>query len=67
MFPATHDITPGNLAHSMAFLEGMLKQGNELLIVSKPHIECIRRICGSFDQYRQNILFWFTISSEFGG
>ena len=63
MFPTSHDITPGNLDHCMAALGNMLAAGNEVLVVSKPHLECIEAICGNFNRYRGNILFRFTIGS----
>ncbi len=63
MFPTTHDITPDNLDFCMAFLGNILQPGNEVLVVSKPHLECIRSICETFHQYRKNILFRFTIGS----
>ena len=63
MFPTTHDITPNNLDHVMTFLGNILNPGNEVLIVTKPHLECIHTLCDSFHQYRQNMLFRFTIGS----
>jgi len=63
MFPTTHDITPDNLDYCISFLSSYLLPGNEVLIVSKPHLECIKSICDSFPQYRDNILFRFTIGS----
>lgn len=63
MFPTTHDITPDNLDWCMAYLENILKAGNEVLIVSKPHPECIQTMCEKFMPYRQQILFRFTIGS----
>lgn len=63
MFPTSHDITPQHLEHVIKFLENMLTTGNDVLIVTKPHIECIRVICDQFQQYSRNILFRFTIGS----
>lgn len=63
MFPTSHDITPQHLEHAMVFLENMLIPGNEVLIVTKPHIECINAICDKFQQYKRQILFRFTIGS----
>ena len=63
MFPTTHDITPDNLDWCMAYLENILKAGNEVLIVSKPHPECIQAMCQRFIKYQQQILFRFTIGS----
>jgi DNA repair photolyase len=63
MFPTTHDITPEHLDAIMEFLENILKAGNEVLVVSKPHLDCIRTICVRFVEYRTQILFRFTIGS----
>jgi DNA repair photolyase len=63
MTPSSHDITPGNLAGSLIVLEKLLKIGNRVLIVSKPHLDCIREICQQFEGYRDRILFRFTIGS----
>ncbi len=63
MFPTTHDITPDNLEASVAVLRKMLESGNDVLIVSKPHLECVQRICREFQEYKGQILFRFTIGS----
>jgi len=63
MFPSSHDITPINLAACMSVLEKLLKVGNEILIVSKPHMDCIEAICGRFADHRDQILFRFTIGA----
>jgi len=51
MLPSSHDITPGNLHACMTVLEKLLAAGNDVLIVSKPHLECIRTICNAFGHY----------------
>jgi len=33
-------------------------------MVSKPHLECIERICNEFVEYKEQILFRFTIGSH---
>ncbi len=63
MFPTTHDIHPDNLSNSIIFLEKLLKPGNQVLIVSKPHPKCIEKICDSLTDYKDQILFRFTIGS----
>lgn len=63
MFPSSHDITPKNLIACLIVLRKLLKAGNRVLIVSKPHLECIRTICSAFEQYRDQILFRFTIGA----
>ena len=64
MLPSTHDITPRHLNESIQFLKNILRPGNEVLIVSKPHLECIQTICDEFTQYKDKILFRFTIGSS---
>jgi len=67
MFPTQHDITPFNLAISTALLKNILMHGNPVLIVSKPHIACIQHLCRELEQWKDQILFRFTIGSAFDG
>lgn len=64
MFPSSHDITPINLSYSVTFLNKLLKAGNNVLVVTKPHFEVIETICEVFKDYKKNILFRFTIGSN---
>lgn len=63
MFPTTHDITPGNIDYVITTLKNMLTPGNQVLIVSKPHLNCIQAICGQLSSFKQQIMFRFTIGS----
>lgn len=63
MFPSSHDITPVNLDSNMLFLDKLLSASNDVLIVSKPHFEVIKAICRRFYEYKEHILFRFTIGS----
>jgi len=77
MFPSSHDITPNNLSACLQVLDHLLVRrevrkrngvvkvmgGNEVLIVSKPHLDCIQVICQRFTAYREQILFRFTIGA----
>ena len=63
MFPSTHDITPEHLDLAIEYLKRLLGNGNKVLIVSKPSFICIKRICDDLVDYRDNILFRFTIGS----
>ena len=63
MFPSTHDVTPRNLSESICVLHKLLKVGNNVLLVSKPHFDCITTICESFQEYRKQLSFRFTIGS----
>ena len=63
MFPSSHDITPGNLEGCLTVLDHLLKAGNRVLIVSKPHHDCIKAICEKFVMFKDRILFRFTIGA----
>lgn len=63
MFPSTHDITPDNFKACFTVLAKLLGAGNNVLVVSKPNFECIRRVCDAFLDYKSNILFRFTIGA----
>lgn len=63
MIPSSHDIVPQNLTESLTVLENLLSVGNEVLIVSKPHLECVRAICEAFADYREQIIFRFSIGA----
>jgi len=63
MFPTSHDITPLQLTECMNFLEHMLIPGNEVLVVTKPHLDCIMTICERLTPFKDQILFRFTIGS----
>ena len=63
MFPTTHDISPNNLDACVMMLENLLSIGNDVLIVSKPHLECIKILCDNFAKYKEQILFRFTIGA----
>jgi len=63
MFPSSHDITPNNITEAKIVLKKILEADNKVLIVSKPHYDCIKQICDSFTDYKDKILFRFTIGS----
>ena len=63
MFPSTHDICEDNLVYCLEIIGELLKRGNKLLIVSKPHLECIKSICWHFKGEQDKIEFRFTIGS----
>jgi DNA repair photolyase len=63
MFPSSHDITPNNLDACLTVLKNLLVAGNRMLVVSKPHLECIKAICERFEAFKERILFRFTIGA----
>jgi len=52
MIPSSHDITPSNLQAGITVIGNLLQSGNQILIVSKPHLECIEAICDTYELYR---------------
>src|SRR6185312_12842850 len=63
MFPTTHDITPKFLPHAVTTIRNLLSVGNQVLIVSKPHLSVVRRLCREFEGDKADILFRFTIGA----
>jgi DNA repair photolyase len=63
MFPSSHDITPSNLNACLTVTENLLLAGNRVLVVSKPHLECIKTICKMFGLFKEQILFRFSIGA----
>jgi DNA repair photolyase len=64
LFQSASDITPATIAPCIAVLRNLLCAGNEVLIVSKPHLSCIDRICDEFAGFSNQILFRFTIGAK---
>lgn len=63
MFPTTHDITSSVADPCLEVLKKLLEAGNDVLIVSKPHIEVIMLLCDALAAYKEKILFRFTIGA----
>lgn len=63
MFPTTHDIDKSNIEACEAALRNMLAVGNEVLVVSKPRLGCVQRLCDELTAYKDQITFRFTIGS----
>jgi len=63
MFPSTHDITPLNISECLCVILKLLDAGNQVLIVSKPHADCILLICRRLKDYKEQVEFRFTIGS----
>ena len=64
MFPAHHDIVPDNLDPCLAILTNLLAAGNRVLVVSKPHRNCIETLCRKLTSFREQLLFRFTITAR---
>lgn len=44
MFPTSHDITPFNVEQYIRIAKLMLEAGNQLLIVTKPRMDCVHKL-----------------------
>ncbi|MDP3480193.1 MAG: radical SAM protein [Desulfoprunum sp.] len=67
MFPTNHDIMPENLAACRTVILNLLRVGNRVLVVSKPHLSCIEELCRDLQPYRDRLLFRFTITARNAG
>jgi len=69
MIPSTHDIHEGNIDRIRIAIMNMINDGCEVLIVTKPRLNCIRKIIddysgtGIHSERRKKITFRFTIGS----
>jgi len=64
MFPTTHDITPETFGSCAKVLGELLRAGNEVLVVTKPHFECVRALCDLYRLNHVDRLTWrFTIGA----
>ena len=63
MIPSSHDITPGNIEVAIQVMDKLIANGNELLLVTKPHFECVKRIVDTFKENKDQIKFRFTVGS----
>lgn len=67
MFGSTHDITPEVLKPCTTVMENLANSENSILIVSKPHLDCISAICKRFENVKDLFLFRFTIGADDDG
>jgi DNA repair photolyase len=66
MFPTSHDLPFKNLYWWAYHLDGLLKLGNDILIVSKPEFKSIQYIVEKYKDtpYKNKIEFRFTIGTD---
>lgn len=63
MFPTQHDITPLNMWYCKSVLENVLRAGNQVLIVSKPHLIAINMLCEALKPWKSQIMWRFSIGT----
>jgi DNA repair photolyase len=64
MFPSTHDLEPKFLDSCIARIKDLIERGHKLIIVTKPRLESIRRLCAELEAQKKSFAFWFTIGSS---
>lgn len=64
MFPSSHDITLENVDSVIAWVLKLVNDGFSVLIVTKPRYRCIEAICNSLSDFKDKIIFRFTIGSS---
>jgi DNA repair photolyase len=65
MFPTSHDITLESVYNCLIVLKKLLKSKNTVLITTKPDPECITILTREFKDYKKQICFRFTVTSNF--
>jgi DNA repair photolyase len=63
MFPSSHDITIGNIRACLTVLKKLAEAGNELLIVTKPRLDCVRSLLAILEPFKKKIVLRFTIGA----
>jgi len=63
MFPTAHDITPETLDACTEHLKRLLAPGNNVLIVTKPHLFCVEHLRNVLSPWREQIEWRFTIGA----
>jgi DNA repair photolyase len=63
MFPSTHDVLPEFIDEYIVVLKKLLQAGNHVIIITKPWLSCIERICAECSDFKEQILIRCTINS----
>jgi hypothetical protein len=63
MHPSSHDILPQFIDVELDVIRSMLANGNRLLLVTKPHLMCVQKICDGVRDYRDRVLWRMTVGS----
>ncbi|KAJ3442294.1 hypothetical protein M0812_12028 [Anaeramoeba flamelloides] len=64
MFPSSHDIFDQFVGNYIKVSKKIMLAGNEVLIVTKPSLVCIKKIIKQLSYFKKKILFRFTITSD---
>lgn len=64
MFPTSHDIFESIVDAYIKVAKKMIGAGHKVLCVSKPRLNCIKKICNELKNSKDQIIFRFTIGSD---
>ena len=64
MTPTVHDLTPATIEGMVTVLKKTLDSDNSVVIVSKPRLDCIKRLVEELNPWMAQIVFRFTITSK---
>jgi DNA repair photolyase len=64
MFPSSHDILIDYVDSYITSALHILDGGHSLLIVTKPRLDCIKKMVDAFVNYKDKIIFRLTITSK---
>ena len=64
MFPSSHDIVPELLDDYLSVALKILNAGHDLMIVSKPRMDCFARIAEVLEPFKEHIIYRLTITSD---
>lgn len=63
MFPSSHDLQFVHIREVTHVLQNLLRAGNRVLVVSKPRLAVVEHLCCVLAEYKEQILFRFSIGS----
>ncbi|MFQ6116114.1 MAG: radical SAM protein [bacterium] len=64
IFASTHDIFPEMVDAYIKKARNIIETGSEILIVTKPRIDCIKTICEALADYKDKLMLICTITSD---
>lgn len=64
MFPSSHDIVPELLTEYIQVALKILNAGHDLMIVSKPRMDCMRPVADALDEFKARVIYRLTIGSD---
>lgn len=64
MTPTSHDVTERNIIKFISVVLKILLAGNPVLLVTKPRLSCIKKLCVALTPYKSLVMFRFTIGSS---